>query len=408
MSWSDAGAVRAATLPPGTVVAGFVVEALHAEGGSASVYRARRGERGEHVALKVLRSEFLGAAETLARFEREAETIAGLDHPHIVKVLAHGELATRQPWLAMEWLDGESVDRWLAARGPLTALEALSVLEQVGGALAAAHARGVVHRDVKAQNVIVEERGGALIVKVVDFGIARLTAPELRMTMTGDVLGTPAVMAPEQIRGEVADARTDIYGVGCLLYQLLTTRLPFEGAARHELEDQHLHAPPPRVSAHATVPVALDLVITHALAKDRAARPASMAVFLDELRRALGRAPAAGSDDIWFAARVALRLGGSGDGEDDAVWDEVDALLLAAREALAGVAMTVEHVDLGGLLAVARLPADPAAAAARQDELVAAAEALARRLAARASAAVTTVDTRVGARSDLLRLSAWS
>lgn len=395
-----------AILPAGHVVGELTVEAERHEGGFATVYRARRRGDDRPVALKVLHAEHLAVPTVLARFHREAEVIARLEHPHIVRVLGWGELPTRQPWIAMEWLEGMSLDRLLAERGRLTPAEALRLLEQVGGALAAAHAQGVIHRDVKAQNVIVRDGPAGLEAKVVDFGIARLAGAEERFTFTGAVMGTPISMAPEQIRGEPADERTDVYGAGVLLYLVLTGRLPFAAADRVELEEQHLAAPVPRPSDAAALPPALDDVVARAMAKRREDRHAGMAELLTELRRAVsprrdGDAPAA------FALVLEILLG---DEADDAAWDAADALIVAAREAAVAAGLVVEHADATTLLALARLPAAPEAAEARRRELLAGGAALAEELRAGTAASPALgwrVRARAGERDELVRLATW-
>jgi eukaryotic-like serine/threonine-protein kinase len=366
-------------LAPGTHVDDFVVDEHFRDGGFASVYRASRSD-GVPVALKVLRSEFVRAAETLARFQREAETIVALDHPGIVKVYTHGVLPTGQPWIAMEWLAGESLDRLLALRGRLTLAEALEVMAQVAGALDAAHAQGVIHRDVKAQNVVTLAERGPLLVKVVDFGIAHLTGPELRMTTTGDVLGTPATMPPEQIRGEAVDARADVYACGCLLFQLLTGRLPFLGATRMELEDQHLYAPPPSLARLTGLPETLDAVVARALAKDRSARPSSAGTWLAEVQRAAGRTV---PEEVW-ALRVEILL----EGDDDALWDQATQTLARALALAETQDMTAEYTDATTLLALGRAEVDVAALETQLGPSV-------------------RVRSKRGTRAELLRADAW-
>ncbi|MFP2912764.1 serine/threonine-protein kinase, partial [Pyxidicoccus sp. 3LFB2] len=238
-------------LGAGALVGQWVVAHVHYRGPASTLYRAKDTRTGVSAALKVLHPQAALGPTALRRFRREAATLQRLSHPHIVEVLGHGELPDGRAFIAMEWLEGRDLAAELAARGPLSPDEALEVLEQVGAALRAAHGAGVVHRDLKAQNVVrLSGRGEALLVKLVDFGVAKGLTPDSpgasTLTHTGVALGTPLSMAPEQIRGEPPDARTDLYAVGVLLFQLVTGQPPFQGTTRHEVEEQHLHAPPPR------------------------------------------------------------------------------------------------------------------------------------------------------------------
>src|SRR5690349_6031891 len=165
-------------LAPGALVGGWVVEQLHYRGPVSILYRARDSRTGAATALKVMRSQFTETHTALRRFRREADTLQHLRHPHIVDVLGYGELADGRPFIAMEWLEGRDLAAELAARGPLSAEEALEVLEQVGAALRAAHDAGVVHRDLKVQNVMRLPGGADARVKLVDFGVAKGLSPE--------------------------------------------------------------------------------------------------------------------------------------------------------------------------------------------------------------------------------------
>ena len=217
---------------PGAIIGDYVVEERHTRGGFAVIYRAHAvaGGADRPVAIKVLRRD-LATTETLRRFEREAETLKRLRHPNIVEFLDYGQLTTGQPFMVLEWLEGRTLRAEIDQRGPLAPSDALAILEELGGALEAAHALGVIHRDIKADNVMALPQGEWFTVKLLDFGIAKLTLPELRadMSTTIGVVGTPMTMAPEQILGEAVDPRTDVYGLGLLLYQLVTGRLPFTG-----------------------------------------------------------------------------------------------------------------------------------------------------------------------------------
>ncbi len=349
-------------LSEGALVGDWVVERVHYQGPVSMLYRAREQRTGTLAALKVLRSQ-LADGTALRRFRREAATLQRLRHPHIVHILGYGELVDGRPFIAMEWLEGRDLAAELAAQGPLSPREALEVLEQVGAALRAAHGAGVVHRDLKAQNVMrLPGHGEAPRVKLVDFGVAKGLTPESpgasTLTHTGAVLGTPLAMAPEQIRGQAPDTRTDLYALGVLLFQLVTGQPPFQGATRHEVEEQHLHAPPPRASEHVPVPAALDAVVRRCLEKRREDRYPDVDSLLEELRRAVQGAPGPARMRRAVALYVEARVEGA---PDEAALERVDLLLehagAAAREA--GLKVRVEGASC--LVAVAPLPEEVSA-----------------------------------------------
>ncbi|EPX59902.1 Serine/threonine protein kinase [Cystobacter fuscus DSM 2262] len=366
--WPDAAEPSAQSLygeelSPGALVGGSVVEGVRYRGGAATLYRARAARTGEPVALKVLHLQFATARGALRRFQQEGETLRRLRHPHIVDVMEHGTLPDGRPFIAMEWLEGRDLAAELAARGPLSTREALEVLEQVGSALRAAHGAGVVHRDLKAQNVVVVGAGAAgPQVKLVDFGVAKLLAPEdagTGATSTGLVLGTPLSMAPEQIRGETPDARTDLYGLGVLLYQLVTGQPPFLGPTQVELEEQHLHAPVPRASERAPVPVGLDAVVARCMEKQREARYPGVDAVLEDLRRVVrgegaGRIRQVRALGLYVEARPWGRV-------DDTTLDTMDARMEGVRARMDAQGLTVMVEGSGFLLGVAALPEEPEA-----------------------------------------------
>jgi hypothetical protein len=366
--WQDAPEPSAQSLygeelSPGALVGGYVVEGARYRGGVATLYRAREARTGKPVALKVMHPQFATARSALRRFHQEGETLKRLRHPHIVDVMEHGTLADGRPFIAMEWLEGRDLAAELAARGPLSAREALEVLEQVGSALRAAHGAGVVHRDLKAQNVVVVSGGAAgAHVKLVDFGVAKLLSPEdagTGATSTGLVLGTPLSMAPEQIRGETPDARTDLYGLGVLLYQLVTGQPPFQGPTQVELEEQHLHAPVPRASDRAPVPAGLDAVVARCMEKRREERYSGVDAVLEELRRAVrGEGPGRLRQVRALGLYVEARLHGQVDAH---TLSTVDALLEGVRARTDALGLTVMVEGSSFLLSVAALPEEPGA-----------------------------------------------
>ncbi len=364
-------------LRAGALVGGHVVERVHYRGPQATLYRAREASSGAPVALKVMHAQEADPT-ALRRFRREAATLQRLSHPHIVGIRGYGELPDGRPYIAMEWLEGRDLGAELAARGPLSPRETLEVLEPVGEALGAAHAAGIIHRDLKPQNVVVARPGGtAPVVKLVDFGIARPLRTEeglSSLTHTGMVLGTPLSMAPEQVRGERPDARTDVYGFGVLLYQLLTGRPPFEGATRHEVEEQHLHAPPPKVSDRAPVPAALDAVVRRCLEKRREERYPTVEALLEELRRAVREGSAGGARPVRAVGLyVEARVEGPPDAER---LGHLDVLLERAGERARAAGLEVLVEGAGCLFAAAALPEDAAEALGLRQRVLEAARAL--------------------------------
>jgi hypothetical protein len=266
---------------PGTVFADrFVVEALAGEGGMGRVYRAFDRERGERVALKLLAEE---APEHAARFAQEARILAGLAHPGVVRSIAHGEAEGGQRWLALEWLEGEDLGKRLA-RGVLTVEETLAIGLAASEALAAAHARGVIHRDIKPSNLFLVG-GDPRKLKLLDFGIARRSSVTRAITRSGIVMGTPGYVAPEQVHGDPADARADVFGLGAVLFECLAGRPAFAGGSVMAVLTRILvFHPPPLRRLRGDVPPELDALIAVLLAKDRGARPADGGAAAEALR----------------------------------------------------------------------------------------------------------------------------
>jgi predicted Ser/Thr protein kinase len=243
-------------------------------GGMGVVYRATDRVLKRTVAVKVL-SPALAAQDSthVLRFEREARAAAALSSPAVVRVFDAGADDDAR-FIVMEYVPGRSLSAIVRDRGPLEPHVAASIGADVAAALAAAHARGIVHRDVKPSNVIVTDDGAA---KVLDFGLAR-TLDATAVTRTATVLGSAAYMSPEQVEGQPAEARSDIYSLGCLLYEMLTGRPPFTAEAVAAILNQHVsaHAPPPS-QTNRQVPRALDALVMQMLEKAPAARPTSAA-----------------------------------------------------------------------------------------------------------------------------------
>ncbi len=236
-------------------------------GGMADVYLAEDTHLGREIALKVLHRRFAQDAEFVERFRREASAAAGLQHPHVVGVFDRGEHEGTY-YIAMEYLRGRTLKDVMTTEAPLDQLRVISIGEQILQAAGFAHRNGVVHRDFKPHNVIVDETGN---VKVTDFGIARAGASE--MTETGSIMGTAQYLSPEQAQGQEVTPRSDVYSIGVMLYELLTGKLPFEGDSAVAIALKHMQEPPPPMNREGLrIEPNLEAVVLGALAKEPAAR----------------------------------------------------------------------------------------------------------------------------------------
>ncbi len=275
------------TAPASQPLAGrFIVEREVGRGGVGIVFRAHDSVSGQPVALKVIALPGVDAGEE-ARFRREGRVLAGLHHPNIVRVVAFGQLDEGQPYVAMEWLEGEDLAQ-RQRRSPLDLARSLLVAAEVCEALAAAHAAGIVHRDVKPSNVLLEGSGpgtgNTFEVKLVDFGVA--TGGDAKLTRTGAIVGTPAYMAPEQARGDgEVDTRADLYALGATLFEMITGRPPHVGPTPIAILARLVTTPAPRLcEVFVDAPVRLDELMASLLATAPSERPASAAEVARELR----------------------------------------------------------------------------------------------------------------------------
>jgi eukaryotic-like serine/threonine-protein kinase len=251
-------------------------------GGMAWVYLARDGVLGRDVALKVLRERYADDESFLERFRREAMNAASLNHPSVVQVYDQGRAEEGTYFIALEYVSGGTLKERIAQRGTLDPPEAAGIASRVADALAAAHRSGIVHRDVKPQNVLLTGSGEA---KVADFGIAR-AASARTMTETNAVLGTAAYMSPEQVAGERVGPPSDLYSLGVVLYEMLTGRLPYEADDSIATAIKHLEGPPPHPrEANPAVPEELDALTTRLLDKDPLERYPGAAELAEDLRR---------------------------------------------------------------------------------------------------------------------------
>jgi eukaryotic-like serine/threonine-protein kinase len=255
-------------------------------GGMANVYLAEDQELGRRVAIKILNDRHANDDQFVERFRREAKNAAALSHPNIVSIYDRGE-AEGTYYIAMEYLDGRSLKELIVGHGPAPVNVAVEYARQILAALRFAHRHGIVHRDIKPHNVLVDGEGR---VKVTDFGIARAGASQ--MTEAGSIVGTAQYLSPEQARGGVVDQRSDLYSLGVVLYELLTGEPPFEGDTPVEIAMKHLSAvPEPPSARRPDLPPDLDKVVMRALAKDPADRYQSADEMEADLERVVRGAP---------------------------------------------------------------------------------------------------------------------
>jgi predicted Ser/Thr protein kinase len=266
----------------GTELGGYRLGELLGSGGTSVVYRAEHVRLGRQAALKLL-SAAVGEADFRERFLRESQVAAALDHPSIVPVYDAGEAEDGLLYIAMACIEGSDLRTLLAAEGKLPLRRALRIVGQIGAALDAAHARGLVHRDVKPANILVSEDDRAYLS---DFGVAKQLASN-GTTRTGSFVGTIDYCAPEQIEGRDVDSRTDVYALACVLYECLAGSPPFSRPSEVAVLNAHLHAPPPKVTrAVPELPAALESVIEKALSKSPLDRYPTCGEFLAAARAA--------------------------------------------------------------------------------------------------------------------------
>lgn len=375
-------------LSPGTMAGDYMVTELIARGGCGSVYRARHRADGSAAAVKVLHASLASQKKMVERFTREVRVVELLRHPNIVAIHDVGALPDGRPYYVMEYLEGRTLARIIDIEGRLSPAEALDLLGPVCDALSAAHAAGVIHRDVKASNIIVGE-GDPRSVKLVDFGIAKLlghASEPQGLTTVGRQVGTLTIMAPEQLLGGPVDARVDIYALGILLFRLLTGRLPFAAKDALTLAQQHLEEPAPRPSQRIPLQPALDAIVLRCMEKQPERRFESVDEFLAALRQAVTGPPSRPEDasiedaTSALAVYVQIRMRTEHDDLDDALSDDVGVVLDAAEEALRDRGFIVASATGSEVLGVLPLPEDPAGARRERKAAITAAAALRRRI----------------------------
>ena len=276
-------ALRGGTLVGRTLDGRYRVEKVLGEGGMGVVYLVTHVALGKRMALKVLHGEGARDETTVARFVQEAQASSAIGHPNIVDVIDFGRLADGSAYFVMELLEGESLTARIK-RGAIPLEQTIAIAEQIASALAAAHARGIVHRDLKPDNVQLVRRGAEEAVKVLDFGIAKVGGASSKLTKTGMIFGTPHYMSPEQAAGQSVDARTDVYALGVIVFEMATGTVPFDGDTFMGILSKHMFEPPPRPTKVLASTHPLEPVILRALAKKPEGRYASMDALLADLR----------------------------------------------------------------------------------------------------------------------------
>src|ERR1051326_53606 len=275
-----------------TLAEKYLVEDLIKHGGMGAVYRGKHVLMEKTVAIKVLRPSLALDNEVVARFSREAKAASRISHPHAVSVTDFGEDEHGVVFLVMEYLDGRTLKEAIKTDGPMDLDRVVEIVRQVSGALDIAHQQGVVHRDLKSDNIMLVRHDGTEWAKVLDFGIAKIQQPEgardIDITAANLVIGTPQYMSPEQCsQSGPIDARSDVYSLGIIIFEMLAGRVPFTGESPTMIMMKQVQDPPPSIrEARPQLPAAIETVIDRALAK----RPADRFASAGELSHALANA----------------------------------------------------------------------------------------------------------------------
>ncbi len=261
-------------------------------GGMGAVYKAEQPSMDRHVAVKILHAKFTSRKDLVSRFRREARAMSHLTHPNTAKVFLYGQLEDNACYIVMEYLEGKNLGQVVRTDGPMAPHRAIAVLIQACGALEEAHQKGIIHRDLKPENIFLCSQGGLTdYVKVLDFGLAKVTEREmlpgsLVLTQEGMVFGTPEFMSPEQAQGRTLDARSDVYSLAVILYELVTGRLPFDARTPMEYITLHVQNVPIAIAVRAPdrkFPPGLQAVLSCAMAKKSEDRYQSAAAFATAL-----------------------------------------------------------------------------------------------------------------------------
>jgi len=319
----------------------YELEELVGTGGMSSVFRAHDRLLDRKVALKILHQHYSSDDDYVERFKREARSVAALSHPNIVTVIDRGEHGDRQ-FIVFEYVAGENLKRMIERRGPAPVPNALELAIQIARGLAFAHQQGLVHRDVKPQNVLLNGDGRA---KVTDFGIARSLDVQHGMTQTGTVLGTSDYIAPEQAQGQRVDEHSDVYSLGVVLYELLTSEVPFPGENFVAVAMRHINEEPPSVlGKRPDVSPRLDEAIRRAMAKQPEDRFPTMDAFCAELEACLAELQAAGTQLV----RPAVARPRPRHRARFSLWPLLLALVVLAAAAAVGAVLILRNDNGGG------------------------------------------------------------
>jgi tRNA A-37 threonylcarbamoyl transferase component Bud32 len=288
-----------------TIAGRYGLEEVVGHGGMSTVYKAHDTLLERNVALKILHQQYNEDEDFVERFKREARSVAQLQHPNIVTVIDRGEEDGRQ-YIVFEYIDGENLKELVVRKGRLDVREALEIALKIARGLGFAHDHGLVHRDVKPQNVLLNGDGGA---KVTDFGIARSLDVDRGVTQTGTVLGTSNYIAPEQASGQPVDAHTDVYSLGVVLYEMLTGELPFPGEHFVAVAMKHIQEPSPSVlDVRGDVPLRVAEMIDRALEKDPEQRFPTMDAFAAEIEANLAELDRGEDGAVTMVVPAAQRL----------------------------------------------------------------------------------------------------
>jgi serine/threonine-protein kinase len=276
-------------LVSGTNVGEYRILERIGAGGMGSVYLGIHPRIEKKVAVKVLSRQMSGDLSIVQRFVTEARAVNRIGHPNIVDIFADGQLPDGRPYLVMEFLNGKSLRQRMKEGPAPTYREALEIIRAISSALAAAHEEKIVHRDLKPDNIFLAEVRGTRMVKLLDFGIAKVLAggPDESRTQTGISIGTPTYMAPEQCLNREVDGRTDIYALGVIMFALFTGRRPFHGESSFEVFQGHVSKKPPLPSTLAPVPAAIEALILHCLEKDPKQRPQTATELMNQIDKIL-------------------------------------------------------------------------------------------------------------------------
>jgi serine/threonine-protein kinase len=288
---SDAENVRSPSDYVGQIIDGrYHVLSIIAQGGMGVVYRCKHRTIDKAVAIKILRPDLATDRDVTERFLIEAKAASSIGNRHIIDVTDFGELADGAMYLAMEFLEGVPLSRRLRQEPRLTVSEIIGITRQIAEGLHAAHEGGIVHRDLKPDNIfLIQEDTGAYFVKILDFGIAKVSSTQSKLTRAGKIFGTPHYMAPEQGSGSSVDRRTDVYSLGVILYEMASGHIPFDAENPLGILTQHMYVPPippnERPDAVQQIPVGLEAVILKCLSKDPEHRYMTMQELAEDLMR---------------------------------------------------------------------------------------------------------------------------